>query len=124
YRVKEDGTELHKVVRTADPSKFSASPDGKWVVMIKDSTESALEAMLYPVGGGSPSLLCGACGYAGASGVERPRPPYANWSPDGKFFYLNFQGSIYAIPLRPGQMLPPIPTSGFRTKEDVTDLQG
>jgi hypothetical protein len=47
-----------------------------------------------------------------------------NWSPDGKFLYLNFQGFIYAIPLRPGQTLPPIPASGFRTKEDVAALPG
>ena len=43
---------------------------------------------------------------------------------DGKFVYLNFEGSIYAIPLRPGQALPPIPASGFRNKEDVAALPG
>jgi hypothetical protein len=31
---------------------------------------------------------------------------------------------MYAIPLRPGQMLPPIPASGFRSKEDVAALPG
>ena len=53
-----------------------------------------------------------------------PKSPFASWSPDGKFFHLNFQGYIYAIPLRRDQMLPPIPVSGFRTKEEVAALRG
>jgi hypothetical protein len=47
-----------------------------------------------------------------------------SWSPDGKFLYLKFQESIYGIALRPGQMLPPMPASGFRSKEDVAALWG
>ena len=50
--------------------------------------------------------------------------PRVSWSPDGKFFYLNFRESIYAIPLRPGEMLPPIPAAGFRSKDDVAALPG
>jgi hypothetical protein len=38
--------------------------------------------------------------------------------------YLNFQGSVYAIPLPPGQALPPLPASGLRTKQEVAALQG
>jgi hypothetical protein len=74
YRVTEDGSEL-QILRTADPSTFSASPDGKWIAMIQDPADPALAVMLYPVRGGSPKLLCGTCGYAGASGVERPGLP-------------------------------------------------
>jgi hypothetical protein len=47
-----------------------------------------------------------------------------SWSPDGRFLYLRFRESVYAIPLAPGQMLPPIPASGFRSKEDVAALPG
>jgi len=78
--------------------------------------------MVYPVGGGSPRLLCVTC--SGGNNVERVGPPGVSWSPDGKFLYLNFRGSVYAIPLRSGQMLPPIPASGFRSKEDVAALPG
>src|SRR5712692_9699976 len=83
--------------------------------------------MLYPVGGGSPTLVCGRC--PGDSVVRRlersgPQPSILSWSPDRKFLYLNFQRSIYAIPLRPGQMLPPLPASGLRTKQDVAALPG
>ena len=67
--------------------------------------------------------ICEACEQA--PDFERgPARPYVNWSADGKFFYLNFERSIYAIPLRPGRTLPPIPASGFRTKQDVAALPG
>ena len=47
-----------------------------------------------------------------------------NWSPDGKFLYLTFQRSTYEIPLRAGQMLPPLPASGLRTEQDLKALPG
>jgi hypothetical protein len=42
----------------------------------------------------------------------------------GKFLYLKFRESVYAIPLRRGEMLPPIPTTGFRSEDDVAALPG
>ena len=124
YRVKEDGSELQKVVGIDSPAPlFSASPDGKWVAIPGGSTdEMSWPAMVYPVGGGSPRLLCVSC--ASGNDVERVGPPGASWSPDGKFLYLNFRESIYAIPLRPGQMLPAMPASGFRSKEEVAAFPG
>ena len=117
YRAKEDGSELQKVLRPAS-SLFSASPDGKWVVMTPAwSAEMATVQMVYPIDGGSPRLICVAC--FGEHPAMRDGPTSVSWSPDRKFFYLNLQDSIYAIPLRPGQMLPPIPASGFRSKEDA-----
>jgi Tol biopolymer transport system component/DNA-binding winged helix-turn-helix (wHTH) protein len=122
YRLKEDGSELKRVARvTGAGSTFSASPDGEWVVIPGSTDEMELAAMVYPVAGGSRTLLCATC--SGGT-VERPGPPGVSWSPDGKFLYLNFQADMYAIPLRPGQMLPPIPASGFRSKEDVAALPG
>jgi hypothetical protein len=38
YRVKEDDSELRKVVRTSG-STFSVSPDGRWVVVVPDPTD-------------------------------------------------------------------------------------
>jgi hypothetical protein len=123
FRVKEDGTELQEIMRIDGPSAlFSASPDGRWVVVPRSSDEMAWPAMLYPVSGGSPRPLCLTC--AGGNNVERVGPPGVSWSLDGKFLYLNFRESIYAIPLPLGQMLPPIPASGFKSKEDVAALPG
>jgi hypothetical protein len=47
-----------------------------------------------------------------------------SWTPDGKFLYLKFATSMYAIPLKPGQILPPMPSSGFPSKEAVAALPG
>ena len=124
YRVKEDGTELGKVmpIRTG-LSLHSISPDGKWLVVQPSSTDiMARSAMVYAVNGGSPRLLCVPC--TDSNEVERTGPPGVSWSPDGKFLYLKIQESIYAIPLPPGQMLPPVPVSGFRSKEEVAALPG
>src|SRR5262249_42293963 len=99
------------------------SPDGKWVVVMGPTGKALGAVVVYPVSGGSPTLICGTC--AQAPNFERgPPPPYVTWSPDAKFLYLNFEGSIYAIPLRPGQTLPPIPPSGFRTRKDLAALPG
>ena len=38
--------------------------------------------------------------------------------------YLKFSGSVYAIPLQPGQVLPRIPAEGFPSKEAVAALPG
>ena len=51
-------------------------------------------------------------------------PSYVSWTPDRRFLYLKFDTSTYAIPLTSGQMLPPIPASGFSTKEAVAALPG
>jgi eukaryotic-like serine/threonine-protein kinase len=121
YRVKEDGSELKKIVRIDAPSLLlSASPDGTWIVIPGSTNDMVWPAMVYPINGGSPKLLCLPC--ASGNDVERTGPPGVSWSPDGKFLYLNFQDSIYAIPLRPGQMLPTIPRSGFRSKQAVAAL--
>ena len=46
------------------------------------------------------------------------------WTPDGRLVYLKFATSTYAIPLQPGQVLPPIPGSGFASKEAVAAMPG
>src|SRR5207247_6222250 len=129
---KDDGSEVPRLIpapqyqgRQLDvvPWNLSLSPDGNWVVVGSATGKADGSVVVYPVSGGSPKLICEACEQA--PDFERgPSRPYVNWSADGKFFYLNFQGSIYAISLRPGQALPPIPASGFRTKQEVAAFPG
>ena len=78
--------------------------------------------MVYPAGGGSPTLICGS--YPPPNIDNGPMPSQLSWTPDGRFLYLKFATSTYAIPLKPGQMLPPIPASGFQSKEAVAALPG
>jgi hypothetical protein len=129
YRIKEDGSDTEKIVRTSTVSSVNVCPDGKCVVVTSDPTEEMVGgAMLYPVGGGSPTLICASCGAASnvVSHLERvgPQPSILSWSPDREFLYLNFQASIYAIPLQSGRMLPLLPASGLRTEKDVAALPG
>jgi len=119
YRIKEDGSESQKMMATAMIFPYSVSPDGQWIPA-QDSREWGA-MFLFPTGGGSPIRVCTSC--SPPIGTE-PAPPDMSWSPDGKFVYLKFSGTTYAIPLRPGQMLPLIPATGFQTKEAVAALPG
>jgi hypothetical protein len=86
--VSPDARKLYYLLRAGGAQHY-VSPDGKWVV-IPDSTDvMAWPAMLYPIGGGSPTPLCAPCD--GSNDVERISSPAVSWSPDGKFLYLKFQ---------------------------------
>jgi serine/threonine protein kinase len=120
YRIKDDGSELHQMF----PAKmlivpFGVSPDGRWVPAQDPAAWGSL--MVYPAEGGTPTLICASC--SAPQGTERIPSPLS-WTPDGRFVYLKFESSTYAIPLRPGQTLPPIPAGGFRSKEAVAALPG
>jgi len=119
YRVKEDGGDLQKMLPTPNLSLFGVSPDGRW--LSAQSPTAFGDALVYPNGGGSPTLICGTCSLPQGTDVV---PARLSWTPDGRFLYLKFAASTYAIPLQPGQMLPPIPASGFQSKEAVAALPG
>jgi len=120
FRIKEDGSDLQKMIPTPGlQPPFRVSPDGRWAVVQDPSAWGAL--MVYPAGGGPPTKLCEGC--TRPQGTE-PIPPPLSWTPDGKFAYLKFGASTYAIPLKPGQMLPPAPPGGFPSKEAVAALPG
>ncbi|MGH9196968.1 MAG: TolB family protein, partial [Acidimicrobiia bacterium] len=132
YRVKEDGGDLPEPLPTPNylgrqmylaDAGFSVSPSGKWAVVRGPTEDMPNAVVVYPIGGGSPILICEKC--VQESTFERGPAPYSvNWSPDGTFLYLNFEGAVYSIPVQPGETLPPIPPSGFRTKQDVAALRG
>jgi dipeptidyl aminopeptidase/acylaminoacyl peptidase len=132
FRLKEDGSESPRLMPTPQfrgrqmflaANGLSVSSDGNWVVEASPTDDLPAGVVAYPTGGGSPTLICETC--ARYNSFERgPQPPFVSWSPDRKFFYLNFQGSVYSIPMRPGQVLPPMPASGLRTKEEVAALPG
>ena len=123
FRVKEDGSELQKVVPIdSGLTMFNASPDGKSVVIPGRTDKREWSAMVYPVTDGSPTPLCVPC--VSGNDVERTGPPGVSWSPDAKFIYLQFPESTYAVALRPGQMLPPLSATGFESEEEVASLPG
>jgi hypothetical protein len=116
YRIREDGSQLQKIVEASNI--FSVAPDGQWVTTwVPPNGVTA-----HPLGGGSPALICETCAQAGTF-ESSPWAPPVSWSRDGKFIYLKFNRSTYAIPLRPGRALPPMPASGL-TEEGVVALPG
>jgi eukaryotic-like serine/threonine-protein kinase len=111
YRIKENGSGLQKMISTPMLLPFAVSPDGQWVTVMDPKAWGAL--MVYPSGSNPPVKVCEGC--APPQGTD-PMPPPMSWTPDGRFVYIKFAdaslgGPTYAIPLRPSQMLPPVPPS-------------
>jgi len=119
YRVKEDGSGLQKLIPTPFLIAQGVSPDGQWIPAQDSSAWGALA--VFPAGGGPPTRICEGC--STPQGTD-PMPPSMKWTPDGRFLYLRFGTSTYAIPLRPGHLLPRLPASGFASKEAVANLPG
>jgi len=119
YRIKEDGSDLQKMVPTSNLFSFSVSPDGRWLAAQDSRSWGGLFA--FPSGGGVPTLICKTC--SPPQGTD-PKPPDMTWTPDGRFVYLKFAGATFAIPLRPGQSMPTIPASGLQSKDAVAALPG
>jgi len=119
YRVKEDGSELQRIVSSPNTILFGISPDGAW--LSAEIPPQFGTTVLIPVAGGSPRLVCKGCSPPQGYLIV---PPRLSWTRDGKFVYVKFAGSLYAVPLKPGQVLPRIPAEGFASKEAVAALPG
>ena len=122
YRLKQDGSDLQKVIPIPVLSLFGVSPDGHWIAvwMTGSTLETRNAVMVYPVDGGTPALICGTC----AAG-DLFFPPLVSWAPDGTRLYLSFwEQATYAVPLGPSQVLPTLPPGGIRSLDDVAALPG
>ena len=124
YRINEDGSGLQKKIPKPILLPLAVSPDGRWVGVMDANAWGTLD--VYPAGGGPPVRVCDTC--SPPQGTD-PVPFAMSWTPDGRFVYLRFAdesqgGPTYAIPLKAGQMLPPIPASGFPSKEAVAAVPG
>jgi Tol biopolymer transport system component len=122
YRIKPDGTQRQKVIQEPVRFLYDISADGKWAALWTTGTSVAL----YPIEGGSPIDLCSTCGTVGAEnrGVT---PPVVSWSRDGKFLFLHYAWTTretYAIPLRPGEVVPSLPRDGIRSVADISKFSG
>jgi Tol biopolymer transport system component len=119
YKIRDDGTGLQKLLPTPMLIPFAVSPDGRWVPA--QTPNEYGDSTVYLEGTSSPTRICKDCSQP--QGTEYIPPPLS-WTPDGKFVYVKFGTSLYAVPLRRGQMLPPIPPSGFPSNEAVAALPG
>ncbi|HYV62254.1 MAG TPA: hypothetical protein VE958_06250, partial [Bryobacteraceae bacterium] len=123
YRAKEDGSNSRKAI--PDPTYFlnDVSPDGKHIaVSVPASAQETGSGatVVYPLNGGAPTTVC----ICGNRAPDAPQP--VSWSPDGKLLYISLVGgqAVYAVPLRSGEVLPPLPPGGIHSAEEAAKLPG
>jgi eukaryotic-like serine/threonine-protein kinase len=113
-RVRADGTGLQRIIPGRTVFLYAISPDSKWLAAWVGS-----DVNVYSSEGGSPTRVCTGCASAGAEdrGVT---PPLISWSRDGKLLYLfsERKSHTYSLQLRSGEILPPLPPSGFQLNAD------
>jgi serine/threonine protein kinase/Tol biopolymer transport system component len=121
-KIKADGTGLQRAIPEKAMFLYDISPDGKWLAVW---TSARTDIKIYPSDGGAPIRVCGGCASAGADerGVT---PPLVSWSHDGKELYLYSEDShqSYAVSLKFGQALPPIPPSGITWRHAPPRIAG
>jgi serine/threonine protein kinase len=117
YRVREDGSQLRKVV--IDPIVYfqSVSPDGKWLVaaMAVTGEESNRRLLAIPTDGGPSVPVCVDC--------------RAHWTPSGRDFVVGLPvphhkavRRTFVISLDPAQVLPRLPEGGIRSEADMAGM--
>jgi len=120
YHVNDDGTELRKLLPGAVSFLYAISPDGKAVAVWV-----GFDIFVDAYDGSSQTLICRRCGTAGEEnrGVT---PAILSWSSDQKFLYVHSTGrrQTWAVPLRPGKLLPSLPAEGFSSLSRAADLPG
>ena len=113
FRMKEDGTELQKVIPDRVGHLISLSPDGRWIIAATATGEPKNPQIVvgYPVGGGPSRVLCRVC----AIGNLEIDPPIIGWSFDQKSMYvsLTHTGSsdkpkTLVIPVSPNDAFPKV----------------
>lgn len=110
FRMKTDGSGLRKAIPDPISHLMSLSPDDRWIVAAIDSDDPVSQVVAaYPMGGGSPRVLCRVCD-VGSFEVD---PPIVSWSFDQKFMYVsltrtgaNDMPKTVVIPLNHGGAFP------------------
>jgi Tol biopolymer transport system component len=119
FRVREDGTEKHKVTSSEMSQVVGVSPDGQYVIGDSE-TNGHHEVKAFSVSGDAPIRISGALSFV-------------HWAPDRRFLYLSIiasmnsaraTGRTYVIPLPPGKVFPVIPTGGFHSQAEIAALPG
>jgi hypothetical protein len=124
YRIRTDGSGLRKAIEARVTGVQSLSPDGRWLAVELRSQGSGTDVstLLYPTSGGPPILF--------STTDARLR-----WHRAANVLVVNVgrptergasavAGTTVAFRPRPGQMLPDIPSAGFRTADAIVKFPG
>jgi Tol biopolymer transport system component len=124
YRVRDDGTELRKVVDQPIARLVGISKDKQWLVVRLHGTKGT-KVTAFPLQSGSPLQI-------GADGGEIGREINLNWSADGRRIFLTLPasageesaGKTYVLPLTHSHMFPDTPVDGFQLAAEIARLPG
>lgn len=120
-RTNSDGSQRSKVSEDPIATVMGVSPGRHWAMVNVAGTpeDSHAAIMAIPLDGGAPVRIC-------ASYCSGPR-----WSPDGKFLFIPVEdpsragpGRSLAIPLGPGETLPPLPAGGIAPSAQPAVVRG
>jgi Tol biopolymer transport system component len=121
-RMNQDGSGRKKVVPYPIIELVGISPGRKWltaVVPLAEGKAMVPMTMAIPLDGGSPQRLCAS--YCGAP----------QWSSSGKFLFIPVEagsettdGRSLAIPVGPGESLPPFPPGGIEPGAQPSVMPG
>jgi Tol biopolymer transport system component len=120
YRMKSDGTGRERLLPDPITETEGISPDGAFVLagVAVTGKDVPMEIMAFPLRGGKPQRLCTVC--------------FTAWTPDRSFLLLEWWGNgpldadrkTFAIPLKNGRMLPPLPADGIESRTDLDAIPG
>jgi eukaryotic-like serine/threonine-protein kinase len=120
YRMKPDGTGRQRLLPTQVIDVDAISPDGAFVLATAAVADEDIPAALlaFPLNGGTPQQICAPC--------------LGEWTPDGSYLVLDWWGAgamsagrkTFAISLRAGRMLPPLPPNGIKSRSDLDSIPG
>jgi Tol biopolymer transport system component len=119
-RMKSDGTGRERVLPNPIIEALAISPDGAFVLAgaaVADE-DMPFGLVAFPLHGGTAQRICNAC--------------YGGWTPNGSYLVLDWFGAgamdanrkTFAIPLRDGRMLPPLPPNGIKSRSDLDSISG
>jgi len=114
YGVRPDGTGLRKVIEQPIPLLGAVSPDGRFIEAWTASDNDRSATQLFPLSGGTPVSIAG---FISLTWASRGDVVSVSGGPIS-------EGRSYVIPLRAGEVLPPMPVGGLRSERDVAQLPG
>jgi serine/threonine protein kinase/dipeptidyl aminopeptidase/acylaminoacyl peptidase len=121
-RVHEDGTGRRTLAAVSTNVFGAVSPDGQWLsVWVSEGASTHSLSLLSTTDAARKPVF------------DSAFPSRLRWSRDGSRLYLSMQtgeasafafGRTYIIPLRRGDILPPMPVEGFRSEDELARIPG
>ena len=114
YRIKPDGGEPQKALATPVLALFGISQEDRFAVVVMSDSERTVQAL--PLDGGPAVLMCPRC--LVQWGIDRGSVAFTFRA------LMGGEGITAVVPLKHGEILPPMPAEGIRNRGDLEKLPG